>query len=203
MTGNVRDFGFQLKYYKYLADNNRHSDALSLLTDNVFINPTDYNMTLLKEYYESLNDPKPFSDYWGNFVNTMGKSVPKIKIQFEKEELDLTHKPNSWIFIDVWGTWCAPCIRELPDLQSFFIQNSNIDKSKLKIYTLSFGSQNLKEFMDKNSYTFPVTEIDIQTNNLFEVTGYPTKILISPEGNYIKIPFGVDWKMYLKNYALL
>jgi hypothetical protein len=73
----------------------------------------------------------------------------------------------------------------------------------LKIYTFSYRSQNLKHFMDTNNYTFPVSEIDKHTCDLFEVTGYPTKILISPEGNYIKIPYGVDWKMYIKNYTLM
>lgn len=57
--------------------------------------------------------------------------------------------------------------------------------------------------MTENNYTFPVSEIDKQTNDLFEVSGYPTKILISPDGNFIKIPFGVDWKTYIKNYTLM
>lgn len=72
--------------------------------------------------------------------------------------------------------------------------------SNLKIVTFSYSSQNLADFLQKNQYTFPVSEIDDQIKNQFGINSFPTKILISPEGNYIVIPFGVDWKMYVKNY---
>jgi thiol-disulfide isomerase/thioredoxin len=203
LTGNPREFGFKAKYQKYLAENNRDSEALDLLRDIAFGNPSDLNIKSLREYYEKLKYELPFSDYWTAYIHKMGKPVPKLKIKYENEELDLTKKPKNWIYIDVWGTWCSPCRKELPELQSLFKTNSDSKNSKLKIYTFSFGSQNLLAFMNDNKYTFPVSEIDKQTNDLFEVSGYPTKILISPEGNFIKIPFGVDWKTYIKNYTLL
>ena len=201
LTGNTIEFGFQPKYQKYLIDNNRNSEALNLLSEIAFMNPSDDNMKSLQDYYGKLKNTEPFNNFWRNYVHKMGKPVPNVKIQFEKEELDLTKKSGNWIYIDVWGTWCSPCREELPALQSFFIENNN--NNNLKIYTFSFGSQNLKDFMDNNNYTFPVSEIDKQTSDLFEVSGYPTKILISPDRNFIKIPFGADWKMYIKNYTLL
>lgn len=42
--------------------------------------------------------------------------------------------------------------------------------------------------MTENKYTFPVCEIDKQTNDLFDVSGYPNKILITPNEKFIKIP---------------
>jgi thiol-disulfide isomerase/thioredoxin len=203
LTGNTNDFGYQTKYQKYLTDNNRNSEILDLLCGIAFGNPSDYNIKSLKDYYEKLKNIKPFNDYWKSYIHKKGKPVAKIKIQFEKEEFDLTKKHTNWIYIDVWGTWCSPCREELPALQAFYNENKNNKNSNLKIFTFSFGSQNLKDFMDNNNYTFPVSEIDKHTNDIFEVSEYPTKILISPDGNYIKIPFGVDWKMYIKNYTLM
>ena len=203
LTGNPREIGFQNKYEKYLVENNRNTEALDLLRDIAFANPSDSNIKSLREYYEKLKYELPFSNYWTSHVHKMGKPVPKVKIKYENEELNLTEKPKNWIYIDVWGTWCSPCRGELPELQSLFITNSSNKNSKLKIYTFSFGSQNLLEFMKDYKYTFPVSEIDKKTNDLFDVTSYPTKILISPEGNFINIPFGVDWKTYIKNYTLL
>ena len=57
--------------------------------------------------------------------------------------------------------------------------------------------------MKDKHFTFPVFEIDNKVNDDFEITGYPTKILISPTGNYLKIPSNVDWRMYIKNYCLM
>ncbi|CAD0008114.1 TlpA family protein disulfide reductase [Flavobacterium chungangense] len=203
LTGNTREFGFQTKYQKYLTENNRNTEALNLLCNIAFTNPSDSNIKSLREYYEKLKYELPFSDYWTTYIHKMGKPVPKVKIKYENEELNLTEKPKNWIYIDVWGTWCSPCREELPELQSLFTANSSNKNSKLRIYTFSFGSQNLLAFMNDNKYTFPVSEVDKQTNDLFEVSGYPTKILISPEGNFIKIPFSLDWKTYIKNYTLM
>lgn len=57
--------------------------------------------------------------------------------------------------------------------------------------------------MNKNNYTFPVSEINNQITQLFKVSSYPTKILISLDNKYLKIPFGVNWKEYMKNYTLI
>ncbi|MEL1255382.1 TlpA disulfide reductase family protein [Flavobacterium sp. DGU38] len=203
LTGNTREFGFQSKYQKYLVENNRNAEALVLLSNITFGNPSDVNLKSLREFYEKSNSDLSFSDYWTAYVHKMGNPVPKVKIKYENEELNLTEKPKNWIYIDVWGTWCGPCRKELPELQSLFTTNSSNKDSKLRIYSFSYGSQNLLAFMNDNKYTFPVSEIDKQTNDAFEVSGYPTKILISPEGNFIKIPFGVDWKTYIKNYTLM
>ena len=203
LTGNSKQVGYKPKYQKYLIDNNRISEALNLLSEITFGEPSDYNITSLKKLYNNTQTNESFTTYWERYIHNKGKKVPQIKIQFENEILDLTEKSGNWIYIDVWGTWCRPCRKELPELQSLYSENQQVENSKLKIYTFSFGSQNLSDFMTENNYTFPVSEIDKQTNDLFEVSGYPTKILISPNGNFVKIPFGVDWKTYLKNYILM
>ncbi len=200
LKGNL--FGFQDKYQQYLIEDQQDLEALQLLTHLAFSCPSNENVHLLRNHYEKLNRSVSFSDYWEKYIDAQGKPVPQVKLQFEKEELDLTKKQENWIFIDVWGTWCKPCCKELPKLQSLFNANKKNQKSKLKIYSLSFASRNLLQFMSRNHYTFPVCEIDKEINDLFEITQYPTKILISPNGNYFKIP-GEDWEISIKNYMLM
>lgn len=203
LTGNPTQIGYKSKYFEYLVQNNREIEALNMLFEITFEEPSNNNINSLKEYFATFKYNDTFKNYWERYIHKKGKAVPKVKIQFENEVLDLTHKPGAWIFIYVWGTWCSPCRRELPELQSLYSANKHAQNSNLRIYTFSYGSQNLSDFMTENKYIFPVSEIDKQTNDLFEVSGYPTKILISPEGNYIKIPFGVDWKTFIKNYTLM
>ncbi|CAM1352780.1 TlpA family protein disulfide reductase [Tenacibaculum halocynthiae] len=102
-----------------------------------------------------------------------------------------------------WGTWCKPCIKELPKFNILAKKYNETSGSKIKFYTLSYNSENLENFMTKNNYTFPVLEINDQITKLFKVNGYPTKILISPDNKYLKIPYGVNWTEYIKNYALI
>lgn len=203
LTGDVKQIGFQNYYLKYLTGNHRTSEALAILADVTFKSPTDQNLKALKEMYLLDSHQISFKEYWHQYINQKCRKVPSLKINFIDETLDLTKNRDYWVYIDVWGTWCSPCVKELPTLQEYFVKNSQQSTKNLKIYTFSFSSQNLETFMKDNHYTFPVFEIDKKINDDFEVTGYPTKILISPTGNYLKIPFNTDWRMYLKNYILM
>ena len=203
LTGNRNQIGYKKDYLNYLKANQKDQESLSLLSEIAFNTPSDDNLKALKEHYVHSFLKKPFKDYWLQFINQHCKNAPKLKIEFTDGLLNLMQKPGHWVYIDVWGTWCSPCVKELPELQKFFTENKKNTKSNLKIYTFSYGSQNLSSFMNEKQYSFPVSEIDKQVNDAFEVTGYPTKILITPEGKYLTIPFNVDWKMYIKNYCLM
>ncbi len=202
LTKDIHEIGYKTKYHKYLVAKNRRKEALELLCEITSIHPSDTNISSLRKYYEKTKHDGLFYSYWEEFIENQGMNVPNVILKFKNEELDLSKSSDKWIYIDVWGTWCSPCCEELPELQSFYSENKNNNDSKLKIYTFSYKSRNLTDFMSKNNYTFPVSEIDKQTNDLFGISGYPTKILISPQGNYIKLPAGDVWKIFLKNYLL-
>jgi hypothetical protein len=36
---------------------------------------------------------------------------------------------------------------------------------------------------------------------IYNINSYPSKILISPQGKYVVIPFGIVWVDYIKKYA--
>ncbi|MBT29037.1 MAG: hypothetical protein CMO01_05180 [Thalassobius sp.] len=203
LTDDTDNIGYKSVYANYLIENNQTEDALNLYTEVTFNSPTDENLETLKEIYNSSAQKEDFNTYWFNYINKMAKSTPAVAFDFTDEKLDLSKKSGKWIFIDIWGTWCAPCVRELPKLQSFYVDNSADSNSKLKIYTLCTPDKNLPEFMTKNNYTFPVSEIDKESTIKLEVEGYPTKILITPEGKYLVIPFDTEWQTYVKNYTLL
>ncbi len=203
LTGDVKQIGFQNDYLKYLTENHRIGEALAILSEITFNSPTDQNLKALKDMYLHESHQTSFNEYWHQYINQKGKKVPSLIINYAEETLDLTKNRDCWVYIDVWGTWCSPCVKELPTLQEYYIKNAQQSPQNLKIYTFSYSSQNLKTFMKDNNYTFPVYEIDKKINDDFEVTGYPTKILISPTGSYLKIPFNTDWRMYLKNYILM
>ena len=174
-----------------------------MFAELAFTEPTDANMVSLKALYDNSGKEESFDQYWRNFIHNKGRPMPSVSIPFDSEVLDFAKTSGSWTYVYVWGTWCGPCVQDLPNLQAFYQKNLEAADEKLKIYTLSFGSRNLQGFMKKKGYDFPVSEITHDMTEVLGIQGYPTKMLISPEGNYVIIPFGFDWQSYLRNYVLL
>lgn len=203
LTRIVGQIGFKKEYQEYLVKNNRTREALVILSEVAFNSPSDENLKVLKDLYALESPQVSFKEYWHQFINQKSKKSPSLKIEFAEGTLDLTKNRDHWVYIDVWGTWCGPCVKELPMLQEFFVKNNQRSNPILKIYTFSFSSQDLTAFMKDNHYTFPVFEIDKKINDDFNVSSYPTKILISPTGNYLKIPYNIDWRMSIKNLCLM
>jgi thiol-disulfide isomerase/thioredoxin len=202
LINGPNNINYKQKYIRYLKENNKKEDALSLLLEQFYNMPNDKNRNELKEFDTAFNDEKIFERLWFSYLNSKMQDAPKIKIDFKENVLDFNKKRNHWVFVDVWGTWCKPCVDELPKINEAAKMYNEDKKSIVRFYSFSYNSKNLQKFMKDNAYAFPVAEIDHKVTNSFNVSSYPTKILISPENKYLKIPFGANWKNYIKNYTL-
>jgi thiol-disulfide isomerase/thioredoxin len=79
-----------------------------------------------------------------DFKNKKPKNL--IESQFYKNY----YNTNDLILINVWATWCEPCLKELPEIKEF----SKLYKTKnLKVITLSIDEDTtkLKSFLLKNN----------------------------------------------------
>lgn len=55
--------------------------------------------------------------------------------------------------------------------------------------------------MNEYQYTFPVAMGDRNIVAAYNVRGFPTKALITAEGNYLFIPFNSDWIKFIERYT--
>ena len=52
---------------------------------------------------------------------------------FNGPDTNINDLNGNWILINYWADWCAPCIKEIPELNDFASENINI-----KVYTFNF-----------------------------------------------------------------
>jgi thiol-disulfide isomerase/thioredoxin len=45
---------------------------------------------------------------------------------FNGSNTNLTKLEGSWVVINYWADWCAPCIKEIPELNEFALENKDI-----------------------------------------------------------------------------
>lgn len=99
---------------------------------------------------------------------------------------DLDQTRGKYTLIDFWGTWCVPCIREMPRLKAYYEKYQN----KLNVVGIAGRDQyqNWKAFLDKNSYGWTQILDDIpKLSDKLNVRVYPTKYLLDTSGKIVMI----------------
>jgi thiol-disulfide isomerase/thioredoxin len=86
------------------------------------------------------------------------------------------------VFLNIWATWCPPCIAEMPNIQSLY---EKVDSDKISFVMLSVdegSNDKVQKFIDKKGYTFPVYRPASQIPDEFQSSAIPTTFIISPRG---------------------
>lgn len=93
------------------------------------------------------------------------------------------------IFLNCWATWCSPCRSELGEIEELYKKYK--DSDDVVILTSTFPNQSgegnassIKEFMNKNGYTFPVLfDNSGKILSTLGIYAFPTTFLFDKKGN--------------------
>jgi thiol-disulfide isomerase/thioredoxin len=88
------------------------------------------------------------------------------------------------IFINIWATWCPPCIAEMPDIHDLYQEIKNEDVVFVML-SVDDDLQKAISFVDKKGFEFPVYQLAGPMPLAFESSAIPTTFVISPEGKIV------------------
>jgi thiol-disulfide isomerase/thioredoxin len=100
----------------------------------------------------------------------------------EGRRVDFNQFKGKVVFINLWATWCGPCVAELPSIESLY---GKVDKEKVAFVILDWFEDPAKvsHFIKNKKFTFPVYMVDRDVPQQLNVGSIPTTFVISPEGN--------------------
>jgi thiol-disulfide isomerase/thioredoxin len=87
------------------------------------------------------------------------------------------------VMINFWATWCGPCRKEMPLLESIYKQYKNKGFTLLGVNVEPDPKASV-DWLKKTPVSFPVlydTNSDVST--LYKVSGMPTTVFIDKKGN--------------------
>lgn len=87
------------------------------------------------------------------------------------------------VFLNFWATWCEPCRKEMPSMQTLWEQFKDRKFVILAIAADRGNKEGIAEFVEKYKLTYPVLldPSGIARNN-YEVIGLPMTYLIGKDG---------------------
>lgn len=131
----------------------------------------------------------------GNSSGGSGELKPAPNLVLDRVDgsgtLSLADQRGKVVLVDLWATWCAPCIAELPTLQTMAETFGDEDFLMLGVVLESGEAGEVEEFIAEKSIHYPqVMGVDGTKESFGPFLGYPTKYLIDREGRVVKRYFG-------------
>lgn len=86
------------------------------------------------------------------------------------------------VFLNLWATWCPPCLAEMPSIQRLYEEYG--DKM---VFVLASNEEAdiLKKFVESKGYTFPIYNLSGRLPDVLSSRSIPASFLISPEGKLL------------------
>jgi len=85
------------------------------------------------------------------------------------------------VLIDFWATWCGPCVKKLPEVNTLQKKYGNRGLVVLGVHS-SQNADRVQDFLAKQSVNFPILVDDGQTEKAFAVSQLPTYFLVGRDG---------------------
>jgi thiol-disulfide isomerase/thioredoxin len=92
---------------------------------------------------------------------------------------------GNWLVVNYFAEWCAPCLREIPELNKFYAEN----KEQLAMFAVSFDALShaqLSELQKKYNIQFPVIQHLDGDTPMGRPNSLPATFIIGPDGRVAK-----------------
>lgn len=99
------------------------------------------------------------------------------------------------VFVNVWATWCPPCVEEMPTIQQLYERLHGRGLEVLAVSLDALGAQVVGPFMQNYRLTFP-TLLDTKNlvQRLYHTTGVPESFIVDKRGILVdKVVGPRDW----------
>ena len=128
------------------------------------------------------NEDIPF-----NNIATHKNPKPITAVIFEDfsgNEVSLKDYYGKLLIINFWATWCAPCKKEMPSLDSLYSDNSFKNLEVIAVNMEQPNTEKTKKFFDDLNIENMSLFFDSKFNlvKLFSLRGIPTTIFFNREG---------------------
>ena len=128
----------------------------------------------------------------------LGKGVPAPNFtlpDINGKMVSLTDYRGKVVLINIWATWCRPCVEEMPSMEKL---HQELKDESFKILAVSIDASGAKAvipFMKKHKLSFSaLTDTKGAIKSLYQTTGIPESFIVDKDGIIVEKIIGQrDW----------
>lgn len=87
------------------------------------------------------------------------------------------------VFLNFWGSWCPPCVEEMPSIQKLYEDKG--DEVAIVLVTMNDRPEKFVPYLQENNFSMPVYEAESLLPKKVRPGSFPTTYIIDKEGNVV------------------
>lgn len=118
--------------------------------------------------------------------------LPEMElIAADGSRVKLSSLKGKKLFVNLWATWCGPCVAEMPSIQKLYAKTN---RSQSEFVLISFDSEfeTAKQWASGKQLNLPVFGVSGELPELFKVDGIPSTFIFNENGHLVFQQTGSD-----------
>jgi peroxiredoxin len=116
-----------------------------------------------------------------------GSSAPEFKLRdLQGKSFNSSELKGNMVVLDLWATWCEPCIDDIPMLNRLHEKYSSRGVQVIGIAVESGWAKDIKPHVVKLGVKYNVLVGNDKIVEQYQMIGFPTTYLIGKDGRIVK-----------------
>jgi thiol-disulfide isomerase/thioredoxin len=134
-------------------------------------------------------------------VESLESSGMRLPAEFNWTVLDLNDQPVGFsrfkgktVFLNIWATWCGPCIQEMPSIARL-AENPELKNKGIEFVCVSTddSSEKVRNFLKDRSWSMTFLRAE-KLAAIYSTDGIPATFVIAPDGKIAAAQVGsIQW----------
>jgi thiol-disulfide isomerase/thioredoxin len=174
---NLIEYGVIFAIFGGLYVTGLHTEVLGFLQRGILATGL-VNPDLDESEDMALNANYPKADFNMHLINSKGEKVAMEELR------------GKVIFMNIWATWCPPCVAEMPGINDLY---KDIDKEKVAFIMLSVDQnfQKAIDFNNRKGYDFEVYSLEGGLPQMYQTQSIPSTFVIDADGELVMTHLGM------------
>nr|WP_224773558.1 thiol-disulfide oxidoreductase ResA [Metabacillus idriensis] len=118
-------------------------------------------------------------------------------------KVQLSDLKGKGVFLNFWGTWCKPCIKEMPFMERQYNYYKNYGVETIAV-NIAESDVAIESFVKRHNLTFTILkDKNRDVTDAYDITPIPTTFLIDKNGKVVKVITGSMTERDIANYMEL